>query len=173
MTILVCPLSKVLEMVERHKPTRVISLLDPEFTFPDLGPEYAGKHLRLRFHDVDVANHSETGPSTQHVDRLLTFLRSSSAGDVLLIHCRAGISRATAAAFIAACFLNPAVAEHDLAIALRRAAPLARPNQAMVGLADAAMFRGGRMKDAIASTGRDLPWIPADEGDVFEMPCEV
>ena len=83
MTILVCPLSKVLEMVERHKPGRVISLLDPDFTFPDLGPAYAGKHLRLRFHDVDVANEYEIGPSAQHVDRLLQFLRSSKATHVL------------------------------------------------------------------------------------------
>jgi predicted protein tyrosine phosphatase len=171
MTILVCPLSKVLEMVERHKPGRVISLLDPDYTFPDLGPAYAGRHLQLRFHDVDVANDLEIGPSAQHVDRLLRFLRSCKAVDVLLIHCRAGISRSTAAAFIAACFLNPTVPERDLAMALRRASPLARPNQALVGLADTAMARGGRMKDAIASTGRDLPWIPADEGDVFEMPC--
>jgi predicted protein tyrosine phosphatase len=171
MTIWVCALSKVLEMVERHQPGRVISLLDPDYTFPDLGPAYAGRHLRLRFHDVDVANAYEIGPSTEHVDRLLGFIRSAKAADVLLIHCRAGISRSTAAAFIAACFLNPAIPERDLAIALRRASPLARPNQAFVALADKAMSRNGRMKDAIASIGRDLPWIAVDEGDPFEMPC--
>ena len=39
-TILVCPLSGVLELVRARRPNRVVSLLDPEFEFPDLGAEY-------------------------------------------------------------------------------------------------------------------------------------
>ena len=169
-TILVCPLSKVLETVARHQPSRVVSLLDPDFTFPDLGPAYEGKHLRLRFHDVHEAFDNEIAPAAEHVASLLEFIGAAGPGENLLSHCRAGISRSTAAAFIAACYMNPDVPEPDLAVALRRAAPLARPNQVLVALADAALGRDGRMSAAIRSTGRDLPWTGANEGDVFEMP---
>ena len=169
--ILVCPLSQVEEMVERHKPARVVSLLDPHYTFPELGPDYEGRHLRLRFHDVHVAGYDEIAPSAEHVDQLLEFLSELDPEDDLLIHCRAGISRSTAAAFIAACFLNPDVPERALALALRRASPAARPNQVMVALADAAMGRDGRMTQAISTTGRDLPWLLIDESEAFEMPC--
>ncbi len=158
-------------MVARHKPVRVISLLDPHFTFPDLGPDYAGKHLKLRFHDVHVAGDDEIAPSAAHVDRLIAFVKDLGPDEDLLIHCRAGISRSTAAAFIAACLLNPDVPERDLALALRRASPLARPNQVMVALADAALGRDGRMSHAISSTGRNLPWIAVTESVAFELPC--
>jgi predicted dithiol-disulfide oxidoreductase (DUF899 family) len=33
-----------------------------------------------------------------------------------------------------------------------------------------AMSRNGRMSEAIAETGRGLPWIEVDEGVPFEMP---
>ena len=38
--------------------------------------------------------------------------------------------------------------------ALRAASPTATPNSRLVALADAALGRGGRMKDAIATIGR-------------------
>jgi predicted protein tyrosine phosphatase len=169
--IVVCPLSQVEEMVARHQPVRVISLLDPEHDFPELGPAYAGRHLRLRFHDVHVPAPQDIAPSAEHVDRLLRFISESSPGERLLIHCRAGISRSTAAAFIAACFLYPDEPERNLALALRRAAPFARPPQLRVALGDAALAREGRMIDAIASTGQDLPWADVDENIAFELPC--
>jgi predicted protein tyrosine phosphatase len=65
---------------------------------------------------------------------------------------------------------NPHVNEHELAVELRRAAPLARPNEALVALADAALGRQGRMSAGIATTGRDLPWPDVDEGVPFGLP---
>lgn len=171
MTILVCPLSKVVEMIALHRPSRVISLLDPDFPFPELGPTYVGKHLQLRFHDVHVPTEGQVLPSVKHVDHLLGFLGAWNPGEDLLIHCRAGIGRSTAAAFIAACFLNPYVPEREIAVALRRASPLARPNETLIKLADTVMAREGRMSDAISSAGRNLPWIDVEEGEAFQMPC--
>src|SRR5262245_3926086 len=72
--ILVCPLSMVEEMVARHEPGRVVSLLDPEYEFPDLGASYAGRHLRLQFHDVAIPCESDIAPSADHVHRLLRFV---------------------------------------------------------------------------------------------------
>ncbi|HEY7475560.1 MAG TPA: hypothetical protein VH679_11145 [Vicinamibacterales bacterium] len=159
-------------MVEQHRPVRVISLLDPDYGFPDLGPAYEGRHLRLQFHDVHVAGDREIAPAAEHVESLLEFVGDAQPGDSVLIHCRAGISRSTAAAFIVACFFNPDVPEIDLAQALRRAAPHARPNEVLVALADAALARDGRMIDAIEITGRDLVWTAAAENDAFEMPMK-
>ena len=59
----------------------------------------------------------------------------------------------------------------QLALALRSASRVARPNQTMVALADAAMTRDGRMTDAISSTVQDVPWVTFDEGQAFELPC--
>ena len=169
MTIVVCPLSKVLDMIALHRPGRVVSMLDPEWPFPVLGPHYVGRHLRLSFHDIQVPMQNLVMPTAEHVRDLLEFLTGWDLQDPLLIHCRAGISRSTAAAYIAACSAHAAVDEHDIALALRRAAPLARPNEALVELADRALGRKGRMSAAIAHTGRDLGWIDVEEGEPFHM----
>lgn len=169
MTILVCPLSRVEEMIALHRPGRVISLLDPASPFPELGPRFLGRHLRLRFHDVHVSAENHVMPSTEHVGDLLKFLVLWDRSDPLLIHCRAGIGRSPAAAFIAVCFANPSADEREIAVALRRAAPLARPNEGLIRVADSEMGRGGRMRNAIAVTGRGLPWIDVDENEPFQL----
>jgi len=170
MAILVCPLSKVEELVAARRPSRVVSLLDPGSTFPDLGSQYGDRHLRLTFHDVHASAYGETAPAREDVVQLIDFLKQWNRRELILVHCRAGISRSTAAAFIAACVSQPAVTELKIARTLRRAAPLARPNQTMVDLADDVLAREGRMGRAIIETGRDLPWLAIDEGEPFEIP---
>jgi predicted protein tyrosine phosphatase len=174
MTIVVCPLSKVTEMIDAYAPERIVSLLDPEFTFPEAGPDYANRHLRLSFHDIHIPTEAQVIPSAKHIDDLLAFVAAWKRIAPILIHCRAGIGRSTAAAFITACLHNPYADEQDIAITLRRVSPLARPNETLIGLADHAMRRNGRMIKAIVDTGRDLPWIfdDVDEGEPFEMPSE-
>ena len=66
----------------------------------------------------------------------------------LLIHCWAGISRSSAAAYAIACDRNPGF-ERDIAIELRRRSPSATPNRLMVRLADDLLQRDGRMVEAI------------------------
>ncbi|MGH7710712.1 MAG: tyrosine phosphatase family protein, partial [Gemmatimonadaceae bacterium] len=148
---------------------RVISLLDPEFAFPELGPQYGDRHLRLSFHDIHVPADNYVVPSAEHVGDLLRFLMTWDRRDPLLIHCRAGISRSTATGFIAACFANPESDEREIAAALRRASALARPNLRLVRLADREMERSGRMSAAISVTFRNLPWIDVEEGEPFQM----
>jgi predicted protein tyrosine phosphatase len=157
-------------MVAAHSPRWIISLLDPGFNFPDPGLDYLSRHLRLRFHDVHSTAEGYVMPSTQHVDELLTFLRVFDQTDSILIHCRAGIGRSTAAAFIAACLFNPSNDEHEIALGLRIASPHARPNETLIKLADDAMKRNGRMSNAVAITGRDLPPVEVAEGEPFELP---
>jgi predicted protein tyrosine phosphatase len=169
MKIFVCPLSRVAELVALHRPGRVVSLLDPETVFPELGPSYAGRHLRLQFHDITIPRDNYTMPQAEHVAELLDFVSACQPTDSILIHCFAGISRSTAAAYIASCAARPDADEHALAVSLRQRAPLARPNGALVALADHALGREGRMSTGIALTYGDLPWIDVDEGEPFAL----
>ncbi|MCG2785885.1 MAG: tyrosine protein phosphatase [Anaerolineae bacterium] len=178
MKILVCPLSKVMNMVDIHTPERIVSLLDPNYAFPETGPAYFNRHLRLCFNDIHVSTKGQVLPTAKHIDELLAFISLWSRKAPILIHCRAGIGRSTATAFITACLHNPKADEMEIASALRRASPLARPNETLIQLADAAMSRSGRMNNAIAETGRNLSWPEVieplksyDEGVPFEIPA--
>jgi predicted protein tyrosine phosphatase len=169
MKIVVCPLSQVPRLVAAHTPERVVSLLDPEFAFPDLGSAYQGRHLRLSLHDVHKDGADQVAPTVSHVDQLLSFLALWQRSAPLLIHCRAGIGRSTATAFVAACMHLPLRCEREMAVHLRRISPLARPNELLVKLADSAMGRNGRMADAIVQTGRNLTFDHLDENLPFEL----
>jgi len=50
----------------RRTPERVVSELDPDFEFPELGSAFRGRHLRLRFHDIHVATDGQTLPTHDH-----------------------------------------------------------------------------------------------------------
>ena len=93
-------------------------------------------------------------PERIHLDELLGFVLAWDRTEPMVIHCWAGVSRSTAAAYIAACALKPERDEFAIARALRAASPTATPNARLVALADAALGRGGRMNEAIAEIGR-------------------
>ncbi len=84
----------------------------------------------------------------------------------MVIHCWAGISRSTAAAFISVCALRPERNEATVAKALREASPSATPNARLVAVADAMLGRKGRMIEAIAAIGRGAD---AYEGTPFRL----
>jgi predicted protein tyrosine phosphatase len=170
MSILVTPLSFLPELVEGRRPSRVISLLDPDTPFPDLGPSYADRHLCLSFHDAHLPWPGVTPPGSHHVAQLLRFIDAWDGTDPLLVHCFAGIGRSTATAFVTACYRNPKASELAIATTLRRVAPHARPNESLIDLADALLERNGRMSDAIAETGRGLGWLDLPEPKPFELP---
>jgi predicted protein tyrosine phosphatase len=171
MRIVVCPLSQVSRMVAAHAPASVISLLDPGFVFPDLGPTYHGRHLRLRFHDTHDGANQQTLATKDDVEQLLAFMRPWTGNAPLLIHCRAGIGRSTAAAFVAACLHLPDLDERAIAARLRNVSPLARPNEVLIRFADAAMGRGGRMIQAIEESRCEPRWVTVDENVPFEIVC--
>jgi len=93
-------------------------------------------------------------PGRRHVEELLAFALRWERAAPMVIHCFAGISRSTAAAFIAACALAPERDEGDIASRLRAASPSATPNSRLVAVADRLLGRNGRMVRAVAAIGR-------------------
>jgi predicted protein tyrosine phosphatase len=87
----------------------------------------------------------------------------------MVVHCYAGISRSTAAAFTAACALNPQRDEMQIARAIRAASHTAQPNAAIVAIADTLLKRNGRMVRAVEAMG---PAHFAEEGVPFRLDLE-
>jgi predicted protein tyrosine phosphatase len=114
----------------------------------------AERHLVVVLSDIVVEVDGHTLPSESHVENLLTFVRQWDQSAPLLIHCWAGVSRSTAAAFITACALRPHRDEAEIAQAVRTKSPTATPNSRLVTIADAMLGRNGRMVAAIEKIGR-------------------
>ena len=164
--IVVCPLHKVASVVEDHAPSHVISLLGDNHEMPIISSLGSGNHLKLSFNDISMPMDGYVAPGEADVRTLVEFIKGWERDAPLLIHCWAGVSRSTAAAFIALCILKPDVDELTLARELRAASPPATPNKLMVVHADLLLGRGGRMADAVASIGRGAD---AWEGNVFQL----
>lgn len=153
-TINVCPLHRLDDEVRRLAPSRLLTLLAPDGVVP-ARPHglLADAHLLRLFHDIAGPRDGLIPPSMGDIEAIVSFAQTWDRQGPMLVHCYAGISRSTAAAFIMACALHPDVDEGDLARALRRASVTATPNLRMVDLADDLLGRRGRMTAAIEDIG--------------------
>jgi predicted protein tyrosine phosphatase len=154
MKLLVGPLLSVPALCESHAPSHLVSWLSPPATPPGIAETFPPqRRLLLYSHDLAVPTEGLQAPTADDVARLLAFARSWDGARPMLVHCWAGVSRSTAAAFAIACALSPRP-EIELARALRSASPGATPNPLIVAHADALLARDGRMVAAIAEIGR-------------------
>jgi predicted protein tyrosine phosphatase len=150
----VCPLSRMPETVRATGARSLVTLIN-EGTPVKRPPVIAAeKHLVVALSDIVEEAPGHTLPSESHVENLLTFVRRWDQAAPLLIHCWAGVSRSTAAAFIAACALRPQRDEAEIAQAVRANSPTATPNARLVAIADAKLGRNGRMIAAIEKIGQ-------------------
>jgi predicted protein tyrosine phosphatase len=90
------------------------------------------------------------------VEQLIAFVQRWRRDTALVIHCYAGVSRSSAAAFVSVCALSPASDERAIAIALRRASPTATPNIRIIAIADDLLARQGRMIRAVEAIGAGM-----------------
>jgi predicted protein tyrosine phosphatase len=150
----VCPLSKLAETVRVTGAQSVVTLIDEGTPVSRSAGIAAGKHLVVVLSDIVVELEGHTLPAKSHVEKLLAFVRRWDQTAPLLIHCFAGVSRSTAAAFIAACALRPHRNEAEIAQAVRANSPTATPNARLVAIADAILERNGRMVAAVEKIGR-------------------
>lgn len=169
MPILVCPLSRVPELMRNRRPSHLISLLDPASPFPSRDHLDDHRHLRVEVHDIVDDVHGWRAPAQRDVVTILDFVSQWERSDPILIHCYAGISRSTATAFMTACVHNPEVDEEEIALGLRAASRIASPNKRMVALADAELGRSGRMVRALERIGPGFTWEEAGENTPFEI----
>ncbi|SRR5690606_595415 len=155
--IVVCSLAAIPTQIERHRVDRMVSLLGPESmipTPPAIAPE---NHLRLTLHDICSPIEGHILPCEDHVGELIEFVSGWRCDKPMLIHCYAGISRSTAAAFTTMCIHEPDTDEVELARRLRKASATATPNALIVEMADRLLGRGGRMVEAVRAIGTGQP----------------
>jgi predicted protein tyrosine phosphatase len=165
--ILVTPLSSVEQAIRRYRPSHMVTLLSPEHMIETPEGVATDLHLRLGMNDVADTAFAEAPPAEHHIETLIAFGRSWNAEAPMLVHCWAGVSRSTAAAYIVLCDRSGAGSETEIAKALRYRAPHASPNRLMVEIADRALGREGRMVRAVEAIGRGAV---VAEGECVELP---
>lgn len=164
------PLSAVAHTVEASGVGYLVTLMNDQTMVerpPTIKP---ARHLRLIMNDISEPQPGLVPPNDSHVQDLIDFVLDWDRRLPMLIHCWAGISRSTAAAFITMCALNPDTDEKHLAQTLRAASPTATPNTRLVLLADGLLKRDGRMSYAVEGIGRGETTM---EGTPFQLPARV
>lgn len=162
----VCSLARLHATVDETGASHIVTLLrlTDRAKRPDhIAPE---NHLILGLDDIAEAIDGQILPADEHVERLLAFAAKWDRKAPMVVHCFAGISRSTAAAFTAACALNPNRDEMQIARAIRDASPTAMPNIRIVAIADRMLQRDGRMIRAVEALGRGQE---AMEGHPFRL----
>ena len=165
----VCSLRLLEEEVARLGASHVVTLIN-EDTMPTtpkvILPE---NHLQLDMNDINEPVDGLTPPDESHVDMLLTFVSSWGQDAPMVIHCWAGISRSSAAGYVALCLMNPDTDEHHIAASVRNASHTATPNRRIVAIADRLLGRDGRMIAAIEKIGSGSM---VSEGIPYSMPAK-
>ena len=162
----VCSLALIGETVAATGARSLVTLLSPGT--PVARPEAIApeRHLYIAVSDIIAPTLGQILADHAHLGDLLAFVRAWDRAEPMVIHCFAGVSRSTAAAFIVACALKPGRNEFEIARALRAASPTATPNARLIALADAALNRDGRMNSAIEEIGRGVECL---EGTPFAL----
>lgn len=166
----VCPLHAVRGLVTGTGASHLLSVINRE-TIPMTPSGIAeGRHLKLGFHDITTPQPGLVHPRDDHVADILAFAADWDRRAPMVVHCWAGISRSTAAAFMTLCALNPQARESEIARRLRDRSPTATPNALMIEIADRMLGRDGRMIDAIEAIGQGRF---AMEGEPFSLDVHV
>lgn len=165
----VCSLARLHATVEETGARHIVTLINAETEVPRPACVAADDHLFLGMHDIIEELEGYTAPTETHVHDLIAFVERWHRRTPLVVHCYAGISRSTAAAFIAACTISPKRDEASLAQAIRRLSPTALPNARLVAHADRILGRNGRMIRAVEQIG---PGVACYEGVPFRIDLE-
>ena len=165
----VCSLARLHATVDETKARHIVTLLRRTDVVTRPSHIAAENHLVLSVDDIPAHMDGMIVPAREHVERLIDFAGRWDRNTPMVVHCYAGISRSTAAAFTAACALNPQRDEMQIARAIRNASRTAKPNAAIVSIADQLLKRDGRMILAIEALG---PGEDAEEGIPFRLDLE-
>ena len=120
-------------------------------------PVFVKKHpdyLRLDFPDYDYGS---IGPQIEDIEQICAYIQKAKDeqySGTFLIHCHAGISRSSAAAFIAHCMFDGPGKEQESLSSVYLENPYARPNILMIEYADKHLERCGKMNSALGERRR-------------------
>jgi predicted protein tyrosine phosphatase len=124
-------------------------------------------HLIVRCDDVERPMDDYMCPNEEHVKHIIHFgqdlIRRNERGQKvrLLVHCAAGISRSTAAAFLILSMKYGKGAEHLAFRHLTSIRPICHPNAAIVGHGDRLLQREGRLVHQVAVWRGHSRWFLA------------
>ena len=162
----VCSLARLYDTIETTGARHIVTLLRiaERVQRPShIAPE---NHLVIGVDDISMPIEGYTLPGEDHVGRLIKFVGGWDRKAPMVMHCFAGISRSSAAAYVAACTINPQRDEMQIAWDLRRASRTAQPNTRIVSVADRLLKRDGRMIRAVDAIG---PGDLSSEGYPFRL----
>ncbi|MFQ5973597.1 MAG: tyrosine phosphatase family protein [Alphaproteobacteria bacterium] len=150
--IYVCSLLELEAHADTLGPSRLVSLLAPEYQPPTPQGLAMEHHLRVEIDDISEPIPGHVLPATHHIEALIAFIHGWPVDGPMLFHCHAGVSRSMAAALIALC-VHADGREAEAARHMRESAPHALPNRRMIALADELLGRDGRMVAAREAMG--------------------
>ena len=162
----VCPLSRLPRTLAETGASHLMTVMKVGTAIARPDGIAEDRHCVVEVSDIVAPRDGHVLPGDAHVGEILDFAARWDRSRPLLIHCYAGISRSTAAAYIAVCALAPERDEAEIAAALRAASPSATPNALFVAIADRLLGREGRMVAAIGAIGRGAE---AFEGEPFRL----
>ena len=162
----VCPLSRLPDTLDGSGATHLMTLMKVGTAIARPAGIPEGRHCVVEVSDIVAPMEGHLPPGEAHVRAVLDFVAAWPREKPMVIHCYAGISRSTAAAYVAACALRPDWDEAELAQDVRRLAPSATPNRLFVEIADRLLGREGRMSAAVSGIGRGAE---AFEGTPFHL----
>ena len=165
----VCSLAALPETVRLTGASHVLTVMANVAQVQRPASVLPANHLKVQVDDITEELDGFVAPSDHHIEQVLNFVRGWDRNAPMVVHCYAGISRSTASAFAAACLLNPHRDEIAIAKQIRAASPIASPNRLIVGLADKALGREGRMLRALDEMG---PGSMVAEGRPFRIDLE-
>ncbi len=137
--------------------THVLSILDPEWRDPPIFAAFPPhRRLALRFNDIIEPTPERLAPSRDDVERLLAFGRElgERAGNHLLVHCHAGVSRSTASAALILAQAHPDRPASEVLDAVAQLRPRAWPNLRILEFGDALLGRNGEIVAAAGAIYR-------------------
>jgi predicted protein tyrosine phosphatase len=152
--VYVCPLSRIADTVANTNASHLVSVINVGTAVPRPAAIAEPNHLFIGMNDIIEPMDGMVLPASEHVERLVAFIESWEPVRPIVVHCFAGISRSSAAAYITLCALKPDRDEADIARRLRAASPIATPNARLVAIGDEILGRQGRMVAAVSAIGR-------------------